>query len=169
MELGPELVALKAWEELCFTPMLEALGINPSAIAIAQLMVSNRLIEPFSECALIDWSHRTALPELLDIRLTKTARELLYRASDDLMALRKAIEAALRQSERVLFSLSRSVILYDLSNSYAGSAMHGASQRHARLANDAPPSWHPQPRHHLTRARRRMHHQHPQTHMSSDN
>ena len=35
VELGPELVALKAWEELRFTPMLEALGMNPSAIATA--------------------------------------------------------------------------------------------------------------------------------------
>ena len=29
--------------------MLEALGMNPSAIATAQLMVSNRLIEPLSK------------------------------------------------------------------------------------------------------------------------
>ncbi len=41
--------------------------------ATAQLMVSNRLIEPLSEWALIDWSHRTALPELLGIRITKSA------------------------------------------------------------------------------------------------
>jgi hypothetical protein len=65
VELGPELLALKAWEELRFTPILEALGINPSAIATAQLMVSNRLIEPLSEWALIDWSYRTAIPERL--------------------------------------------------------------------------------------------------------
>jgi len=59
VELAPELVALKAREELRFTPMLEALGMNPSASAIAtgQLMVFSRLIEP-----LIDWSHRTELP-----------------------------------------------------------------------------------------------------------
>jgi hypothetical protein len=68
VELRPELFALKAWEDLRFTPMLETLGMNPSAIATAQLMVSNFLIEPLSEWALIDWSYRTALPELLDIR-----------------------------------------------------------------------------------------------------
>jgi hypothetical protein len=33
--------------------MLEALGMNPGAIATAQLMVSNCLIEPLSEWALI--------------------------------------------------------------------------------------------------------------------
>ena len=137
VELGPELVALKAWEELRFTPMLEALGMNPSAIATAQLMVSNRLIEPLSEWALIDWSHRTAIPELLDIRLTKSAKDHLYRTSDDLMALRKDIESTLRQRERDLFSLSRSVILYDVTNSHFEGfcasnpkAKHGKNKQH---------------------------------------
>ena len=32
VELGPELVALKAWEELRFTPMLEALGMAPAPL-----------------------------------------------------------------------------------------------------------------------------------------
>jgi len=137
VELGPELVALKAWEELRFTPMLEALGMNPSAISTAQLMVSNRLIEPLNEWALIDWSHRTALPELLDIRLTKSAKDRLYRTSDDLMALRKDIESTLRQRERDLFSLSRSVILYDVTNSHFEGfcksnpkAKHGKNKQH---------------------------------------
>jgi len=137
VELGPELVALKAWEELHFTPMLEALGMNPSAIATAQLMVSNRLIEPLSEWALIDWSRRTALPELLDIRITKSAKDRLYRTSDDLMALRKDIESTLRQRERDLFSLSRSVILYDVTNSHFEGlcasnpkAKHGKNKQH---------------------------------------
>jgi hypothetical protein len=106
-ELGPELVALKAQEELRLTPLLEALRINPRAIATALLMVSNRLIAPLSEWALIDWSYRTALTELLDIRITKSAKDRLYRTSDHLMD----IEATLRQCERNLFSISRNVIL----------------------------------------------------------
>ena len=137
VELGPELVALKAWEELRFTPMLEALGMNPSAIATAQLMVSNRLIEPLSEWALIDWSYRTAIPELLDIRITKSAKDRLYRTSDELMAHRKDIEATLRERERDLFSLSRSVILYDVTNSHFEGfcasnpkAKHGKNKQH---------------------------------------
>ena len=137
VELGPELLALKAWEELRFTPMLEAFGMNPSAIATAQLMVSNRLIEPLSEWALIDWSYRTAIPELLDIRITKSAKDRLYRTSDELMAHRKDIEAALRERERDLFSLSRSVILYDVTNSHFEGfcasnpkAKHGKNKQH---------------------------------------
>jgi hypothetical protein len=61
VELRPELFALKACEDLRFTPMLETLGMNPSAIATAQLMVSNCLIEPLSEWALIP-TRKTEIP-----------------------------------------------------------------------------------------------------------
>jgi transposase len=137
VELGPELVALKAWEELQFTPMLESLGMNPSAIATAQLMISNRLIEPLSEWALIDWSHRTALPEILDIRITKSSKDRLYRTSDELMTHRQDIESALRKREQDLFSLTRSVILYDVTNTHFEGlcasnpkARHGKNKQH---------------------------------------
>jgi hypothetical protein len=118
VQLGPQLVALKAWEELGFTPMLEALGMSASRIATAQLMVANRLIKPLSEWALIDWSHRTALPELLAIRITKTTKDRLYFTSDDLLEHRESIEAQLRNRERDLFCLGRSVILYDVTNTH---------------------------------------------------
>ena len=118
VQLGPQLVALQAWEELRFTPMLEELGMNASQIATAQLMISNRLIEPLSEWALIDWSQRTALPELLGIRMTKSTKDRLYQTSDELLAHRKTIEAKLRERSADLFSLSRSVILYDVTNTH---------------------------------------------------
>jgi len=83
VELGPQLVAMKAWDALDFTPMLHNLGMSPAAIATAQLMVANRLIEPLSEWALIDWAGLTALPELLDVRFTKTTKDRLYRVGDE--------------------------------------------------------------------------------------
>ena len=118
MEFGPELVALEAWEKLGLTPILADLGFNPSSIATAKLMVANRLIEPLSEWALIDWSPRTALPEMLSMRITKTAKDRLYRTSDELLAHRFVIEEKLRNREADLFSLSRKVILYDVTNSH---------------------------------------------------
>jgi transposase len=118
VQLGPQLVALQAWKALGFTPMLEELGLNASRIATAQLMVSNRLIAPLSEWALIDWAQRTALPEILGVRPTKTTKDRLYHTSDDLLEHRKAIEAALRTHEADIFSLSRSVVLYDVTNTH---------------------------------------------------
>ena len=118
VELGPQLVAMKAWDALDFTPMLDNLGMSTSAIATAQVMVANRLIEPLSEWALIDWAGRTALPELLDVRLSKTTKDRLYRVGDELLKHRKAIESSLRGKSRDLFSLNRSVILYDVTNTH---------------------------------------------------
>ena len=124
VQLGPQLVALQAWDELGFTPMLRNLGMNPSRIATAQLMITNRLIEPLSEWALIDWSHRTALPELLDLRITKTSKDRLYLTSDELLAHRETIETQLRHRERDLFALKRSVILYDVTNTHFEGLCH---------------------------------------------
>jgi hypothetical protein len=58
VKLPPELVALKAREELRFTPILEALGMNPRAIGTAQFMVSNLLVEPLSR-----WTQHAAVIE----------------------------------------------------------------------------------------------------------
>ena len=118
VELGPELVALKAWDELALSKALAEAGMNPSQIATAQLMVSNRLITPLSEWALIDWSARTALPELLGTSITKTAKNRLYNISDLLFKHRQGIEKHLRTQEKNLFGLKRSIVLYDVTNTH---------------------------------------------------
>lgn len=142
VQLGPELVALKAWEALKLTSLLEDLGMNASAIATAQLMVSNRLIEPLSEWALIEWSERTALPELLGLRLTKTGKDRLYRTGDQLLKHRVKIETQLRQRQLDLFSLGRSVILYDVTNThFEGVCSKNAKARYGKnkqKRNDCP-------------------------------
>ena len=115
---GAPMVALHAWEQLGLSDVLRKEGLAPSAIATAQLMVANRLIEPLSEWALIDWAERTALPEMLDVRITKTTKDRLYRTSDQILKCRKSIEQVLRKRERQIFSLNRSVVLYDVTNSH---------------------------------------------------
>jgi len=115
---GPHVVALKAWEALGFPTILSELGMGPGQIAIAQIMVVNRLVEPLSEWALIDWSNRTALPEMLGVRLAKTTKDRLYRISDELLHIRRKIEKELRCSEQELFSLRRSIVLYDVTNTH---------------------------------------------------
>jgi len=118
VQLGPQLVALKAWDALGLTEILEEQGMNASAIATAQLLVSNRLIEPLSEWATIDWAQRTALPELLGFRPTKTGKDRLYYTGDQLLERRVKIEKQLRSKQQDLFNLKRSVILYDVTNTH---------------------------------------------------
>lgn len=118
VQLGPQLVALEAWKRLGMGTILEEAGLNPSQIATAQLLVANRLIEPSSEWALVDWAERTALPEMLDLRVTKSGKDRLYRAGDALFGRRKAIEAGLRASESDLFGAHGSIVLYDMTNTH---------------------------------------------------
>lgn len=118
VELGPQLVALAAWNELGLSAALDEAGLNASQIATAQLLVANRLIEPLSEWALIDWSARTALPELLGLRATKSTKDRLYHTSDALYAHRKTLEQTLRHREAGIFGLQRSIVLYDVTNTH---------------------------------------------------
>jgi len=142
VQLGPQLVAMKAWEALALSSLLEELGMNPSSIATAQLMVSNRLIEPLSEWALIDWSERTAFPELLGLRLTKTGKDRLYRTGDQLLKHRTVIESKLRLQQPDLFNMERSVILYDVTNThFEGVCPKNPKARHGKnkqKRNDCP-------------------------------
>lgn len=133
VQLGPQLVALQAMDELNLTALLSSCGMKPSAIATAQLMIANRLIEPLSEWALIDWSERTALPELLDTTISKASKDRLYRTSDTLMKHRKKIEEKLREHEKDLFDLKRSLILYDVTNThFEGLAKANPKAKHGK-------------------------------------
>ena len=133
VELGPQLVALAAWNELGLSDALDQAGLNASQIATAQLLVANRLIEPLSEWALIDWSARTALPELLGIRVTKSTKDRLYHTSDALYARRKTLEQTLRRREADIFCLQRSIVLYDVTNThFEGLCAKNPKARHGK-------------------------------------
>lgn len=118
VEYGPELVGMAAWNELGLTDLLSSLGMNHRAVSIAQMMVLNRLIEPLSERGLIHWLQQTALPEILDTRITLTTKDRLYKTSDELFSRKKIIEAFLRERETDLWSLQRSIVLYDMTNTH---------------------------------------------------
>ena len=137
VDYGPQIVALDAWENLGLSPMLKEAGLNASQIATARLLVAGRLIEPSSEWALIDWAERTALPELLDLRVTKSTKDRLYHVGDALFAHRKTIEAQLRAREAGLFESAGSIVLYDMTNTHFEGlcarnpkALHGKNKQH---------------------------------------
>jgi transposase len=118
VEFGPELVGMAAWNALGLGTKLSELGLNRRAVSIAQAMVINRLVEPLSEWALIDWLERTALPECLNVRITKTTKDRLYKTSDELHKQRKELEKYLRHQEGELLDLRGSIVLYDVTNTH---------------------------------------------------
>ncbi|RLE23348.1 MAG: IS1634 family transposase, partial [Acidobacteria bacterium] len=116
--LGPVLAGLSAWKRLGMDECLKKLGVNDSRIQSAVVSVINRLADPVSEHRLPEWVAGTALPELLDNDLLKSGKDRYYRASDTLLAHQDAITRHLRQKTAKLFSLERTICLYDLTNTY---------------------------------------------------
>ena len=115
---GPLLPLLKAWESLGLSDFFKEHGFRPRQIRSAQISLFNRLLDPGSENDLINWASTMALNELLGERVELGGEDRFYRISDKLLSCRDALEAHLRGREKELFNLSRTIVLYDFTNSY---------------------------------------------------
>jgi transposase len=116
--LGPSLVGLEAWNRLEMPRVLAELGFNPAQAQAAAITVIHRLVSPGSERALLEWLPNSSLPELLGLNLTEGIKDRFYRVSDQLLKHQAALEKHLRDRQGELLSVDRTVLLYDLTNSY---------------------------------------------------
>ena len=122
--LGPLLPVKAAWESLRISQCLRELGFSEKQITAAAANIISRLVEPSSEHSLVRWIPTTALPELLGDEVLNFDHQRFYRISDKLLKNQDAIEAYLRDQSRKLFAVERTIILYDLTNTYfEGQAM----------------------------------------------
>lgn len=116
--LGPFLPLEAAWRALGLEGFLHRQGLSQSQINAAKVCVYNRLCDPTSENGLHDWVATTSLSDLLGDRFERTGRDRYYRAGDKLLGCKGKLEKHLAARETAEFSLSRSILLYDLTNSY---------------------------------------------------
>lgn len=116
--LGPELLALKAWDDLGLTDCLKGLNFNDKQIRSAKISIVNRLCSPVAEHALPEWLRTSAMADLLEEKDNDKDASRYYRISDKLLDNKEKIESHLRRSTAKACSLSRSVILYDLTNTH---------------------------------------------------
>jgi transposase len=117
-ELGPVLLGWERWNRLGMPELLGTLGFNRSQCQAAAISVINRMADPTSEHSLLDWYRRTGLPELMGSQLRGAGDDRFYRVSDLLLSRQRQIEAHLRERQRSLFNLERTVLLYDLTNTH---------------------------------------------------
>lgn len=125
VELGPCLVLLLAWKALELDDFLSERGFSPDQITTAKVSIINRLIDPCSENELVNWVATTALGDLLNVHTGAWGEDRFYRISDKLLSVRKGLEKHLREKECDLFNLDRTILLYDLTNSYFEGAATG--------------------------------------------
>lgn len=116
--LGPLLPLEAAWNALGLEGFLQRQGFSQSQINAAKVCIYNRLVDPASENGLSDWVATTSLSDLLCDRFDITGRDRYYRAGDKLLDCKEKLEKHLATRETAEFSLSRSILLYDLTNSY---------------------------------------------------
>ena len=117
--VGAEHVALEALRRLGLDRKLVELGFSRHQLSAAIGTIIGRMVQPGSELATHQWlQQRSGLGELFEYDFGALDVMRLYRVSDQLLAHRAALEAHLCGQERDLFSLSETITLYDLTNTF---------------------------------------------------
>jgi transposase len=117
-EAGPVHAGHQVWQQLGLGPILSRAGLSEQACRRSEAMVLNRLIFPLSEHAMPDWIGRTALDDILGMKLSPLSDESLYRNLDRLHPNRESIERELAEGEKTLFNLDDTLYLYDVTSTY---------------------------------------------------
>ena len=117
--VGVEAAGLAAIGWTGLTAILQNLGFNGVQRAAVAASLIGRMAAPGSELSTWQWVRgRSALGELLDTDFETMPLVRLYRVCDLLLCHRDAIEAALFDRIRDLFTRPTTVTLYDLTNTY---------------------------------------------------
>jgi len=124
--LGPTLLGLRVWEKLGMPELLDGLGFTKAQSDSAAVTVVNRLVDPVTENFLREnWLDRSTLPDLLGEGILRGSEKRFYQVSDKLLSNQEAIESSLRLSQAQHFSLNRTLVLYDLTNTHFEGQCHG--------------------------------------------
>ena len=99
-------------------------------------MVIARLCEPSSELHIAeDWYRKTALGDILGVPVERVNDDRLYRALDELLPHKEALEQQLKARLGELFDLDYDLLLYDVTSTYfegQASANPQAKRGHSR-------------------------------------
>ena len=122
-QFGDVYLALALWRGTGLAQLCETLlPVGKEHVAwekIASVLVAARLCEPSSELHIAeDWYRRTALCDLLQLDDAQVNKDRLYRALDQLLAHKVAIEAHLSRRCGELFAINNEVLLYDVTSTY---------------------------------------------------
>jgi transposase len=95
------------------------------------ILVIARLLEPSSELHTSEeWYPKTALPQLLGVPTRRVDDNRLYRAMDELLPHKGALEAHLKHRLGELFALEYDLLLYDVTSTFfEGQANFALAQR----------------------------------------
>jgi len=132
--IGPELVAHAMWEELGLPAILQKLGFDERARALAEAVVAGRLIHPGSDLATWEWiRNKSGIGELTKPVLSTVGKNRAYEISDKLLGCQKSLERHLREAEQRAFPCERHLFLFDLTNFHMeGQALGNSFAAHGK-------------------------------------
>ncbi len=117
--IGAETLAVQAFKQLQLDDKLRELGFNEKDLSAAVGSIVGRMVHPASERETHRWlQNNSALGELIGHDYDKTSLDRLYKVADKLLSNKGAIETHLNNQEQELFNLPRTIILYDLTNTF---------------------------------------------------
>ena len=120
---GDVWLALKVWQALRLDELFEQLLPEGRedvhwSVTVAILAVA-RLCEPSSKLSIAEnWFRKTALGDLLGVTEEKINDDRLYRALDELLPHKDALERHLKERFGTLFGLEYDLLLYDVTSTY---------------------------------------------------
>ena len=122
-DFGDVWLALGLWRLLGLDTLLS--GLMPEGSedvpwpVVAAILTIARFCEPSSELHIADtWYRRTALEDLLGVRVDQVNDDRLYTGLDHLLPHKEAIERHLKERLGDLFDLDYDLLLYDVTSTY---------------------------------------------------
>jgi len=143
-QFGGVWLGLQLWQQLGLEKFLAKLfpggreEIPWSAVAI--ILVLGRLCDPSSELHLAEHFYESsALPELVGVPAEKVNEDRLYRALDQLLPHKAALEKHLKERLGQLFELEYDLLLYDVTSTYFEGLASGNPQAQRGYSRDHRP------------------------------
>jgi transposase len=137
--LGWTLWRALALDALCAEVLPAGREAVPWAV-MAAILVLARLCEPSSELHIAeDWYRGTALQDVLGVPSEQVNEDRLYRALDQLLPHKQALEAHLKGRLGTLFALDYDLLLYDVTSTYFEGLAAGNPQAQRGYSRDRRP------------------------------
>jgi transposase len=143
-DFGDVWLAWGLWRMLELDQLLDEL-IEPghetvSWSTMAAILTIARFCEPSSELHIADtWYRRTAVEELLGVTPEQVHTDRLYKALDQLLPHKEALEKHLRERLGELFELKCQLLLYDVTSTYFEGEMTGCPLAKRGYSRDSRP------------------------------
>lgn len=117
--VGVEHICLEIFRQLELDTKLLECGFTKRQIELTAALIIGRLAGKISELSTFQWlQNASALEDLLETSFERLSLKSIYSIGDLLYNKKDIIEDHLKQKESNLFSLTNTIALYDLTNTY---------------------------------------------------